>query len=314
MTRIFEGFTEYSKKINEEKIDEKVDNTGKHWFYNEINGGTMYKSFDDDTEADEFLKRLGKGWILKGIKESDDDYISEADKIKSDSDFKAYAEATMKKAHGDKYDQKIVDKMVADIIKKYDGNYGAMIGVLNSSEEIQLDESISLSRAEYKYIIKLGLTKDDIELMVDYLESAEMNIVKEKDFLHKFMQESNFKDTILTHIYSEFSAIDNKEKNTMGTLEYQEWLFNLLSGTRSEIESIKDSNPGTQEDLDVYMLGKIPKIFEQTYGLQEMLKSNDKTLVKHAMSYLSELTSFNLKWVQKNIDAINKIPTQKFIP
>lgn len=52
--------------------------------------------------------------------------------IKSEKEFTEYAEAVMKKAHGDKYDQKIVDKMVKDLIKKFGDDWGAMVGAMSS--------------------------------------------------------------------------------------------------------------------------------------------------------------------------------------
>lgn len=57
------------------------------------------------------------------------DAVNEA-KITSDEQFTEYANKVLKQAHGDKFDQKIADKVVKDLLKKYEGDYGAMIGAL----------------------------------------------------------------------------------------------------------------------------------------------------------------------------------------
>lgn len=53
-------------------------------------------------------------------------------KIKSDAEFKEYAETVLKKAFGNKYDQATADATVSGIIDKYGEDYGAMIGALTS--------------------------------------------------------------------------------------------------------------------------------------------------------------------------------------
>ena len=71
---------------------------------------------------------------LKGmVNESESLELNEAD-IKSEKDFKEYAETVLRKAHGDDYDQKIADKVISGIAKDVKGDdWGAAVGKLTSS-------------------------------------------------------------------------------------------------------------------------------------------------------------------------------------
>ena len=53
-------------------------------------------------------------------------------KVTSEKDFEEYAMAVLKKAHPDNFDQEIADKVVADLKAKYKGDFGAMVGALQS--------------------------------------------------------------------------------------------------------------------------------------------------------------------------------------
>ena len=58
--------------------------------------------------------------------------INEED-ITSDDQFKEYAIAVLKKAFGDDYDEAKATEVIDGLISKHDGDYGAMIGALQSS-------------------------------------------------------------------------------------------------------------------------------------------------------------------------------------
>jgi len=58
--------------------------------------------------------------------------INEED-ITSDDQFKEYATATLKKAFGDDYDETKATDVIDGLISKHDGDYGAMVGALQSS-------------------------------------------------------------------------------------------------------------------------------------------------------------------------------------
>jgi hypothetical protein len=53
-------------------------------------------------------------------------------KVTSEKDFEEYAMSVLKKAHPENFDQEIADKVVADLKTKYKGDFGAMVGALQS--------------------------------------------------------------------------------------------------------------------------------------------------------------------------------------
>ena len=75
---------------------------------------------------------------MKTLSEYLNESIVNEGEIKSESDFRAAAEAKFKKAFGDKLDEKKMNDVVDGILKKYKsdadaGNWGKLIGVLNKS-------------------------------------------------------------------------------------------------------------------------------------------------------------------------------------
>jgi hypothetical protein len=69
---------------------------------------------------------------IKSISVVNEAKVNEAD-IKNEKDFKEYAEALLKKAHGDKFDQKIADKVISGISKDVKGDdWGAAVGKITS--------------------------------------------------------------------------------------------------------------------------------------------------------------------------------------
>ena len=76
----------------------------------------------DDSIAEKFRKlatnKLGK--------------VNEAE-ITTDEQFKEYAEKLLKDAHGKDYDEKKATSVIEGLLSKYSGDYGAMVGALQSS-------------------------------------------------------------------------------------------------------------------------------------------------------------------------------------
>jgi hypothetical protein len=69
---------------------------------------------------------------IKSISVVNEAKVNEAD-IKNEKDFKEYAETLLKKAHGDKFDQKIADKVISGISKDVKGDdWGAAVGKITS--------------------------------------------------------------------------------------------------------------------------------------------------------------------------------------
>ena len=55
------------------------------------------------------------------------------EEVSSDAEFKEYATTILKKAFGDKFDETEANKVIDGLTKKYEGDYGAMVGALQSS-------------------------------------------------------------------------------------------------------------------------------------------------------------------------------------
>ena len=76
----------------------------------------------DDSIAEKFRKLAEKKFGTVNEKE-----------IKSDGEFKEYAMAILKDAHGDKFDEAKAMEVVDGLKDKYKGDYGAMVGALQST-------------------------------------------------------------------------------------------------------------------------------------------------------------------------------------
>ena len=77
---------------------------------------------EDDSIAEKFRKLASKK--LGNVNEKE---------IKSDGEFKEYAMAILKDAHGDKFDEAKAMEVVDGLKDKYKGDYGAMVGALQST-------------------------------------------------------------------------------------------------------------------------------------------------------------------------------------
>ena len=92
------------------------------------------KSILDLTEdqLEEFNKYVKT--IKEAIKKGEGKKINEEEKVKDEKSFREYAESVLKKAHGDKYDEKIANKVIDGIVSKVgqDGNWGEAVGRLTS--------------------------------------------------------------------------------------------------------------------------------------------------------------------------------------
>lgn len=61
------------------------------------------------------------------------DKESKDQEVKSDSEFKEYAETVLKNAHGDKFNQSIADQTINGLLDKYGDDFGAAVGALKAS-------------------------------------------------------------------------------------------------------------------------------------------------------------------------------------
>ena len=70
--------------------------------------------------------------VLKLLKKQKFLNVSEKE-IKNDGEFKEYATAILKDAHGDKFDEAKATEVIDGLLSKYKGDYGAMVGALQST-------------------------------------------------------------------------------------------------------------------------------------------------------------------------------------
>lgn len=79
------------------------------------------------------LSKAKKAIEADGFQINEDHFkVNEAD-IKSDAEFKEYAEAILKKAHGDDYDEAKAKEVIDGLKSKYKEDFGAMVGALQST-------------------------------------------------------------------------------------------------------------------------------------------------------------------------------------
>ena len=121
----------------EDKGDKKVDSEDDEEKADHYKGAVKSDDAEIEKDKDE-IKDLKKD--VKYDKEEEDDAdesvkeaeVVEADEIKSDKEFDDYADTLLKKAHPGDFDEKIAKKVKDGLKKKYDGDYGAMVGALSS--------------------------------------------------------------------------------------------------------------------------------------------------------------------------------------
>ena len=85
--------------------------------------------------------------------------VDDPDKIDNKEELYDYAEAILKKAHGDKYDKKKSDKMINDLIKKYGvEKSGTIVGIIqNSVSESANDPDMVLMQEIFDNVDSLGI-------------------------------------------------------------------------------------------------------------------------------------------------------------
>lgn len=81
-------------------------------------------------------KQLDKAWVESGInyikKYVAESTVNEAE-VKSDAEFEEYAMTVLKKAFGEDFDESKAKEVIDGLKSKYSGDYGAMVGALQSS-------------------------------------------------------------------------------------------------------------------------------------------------------------------------------------
>lgn len=84
-----------------------------------------------DQEITDVVKGEGDD-LADGVEVVKEAKVSEKE-IKNDGEFKEYATAILKDAHGDKFDEAKATEVIDGLLSKYKGDYGAMVGALQST-------------------------------------------------------------------------------------------------------------------------------------------------------------------------------------
>ena len=143
--------------------------------------------FDTYDEAKEHAELEIDGFL--------DESVNEA-KIESDADFKEYAETVLKKAFGDKYNDDTAQKMITDLIDKYDGDYGAMVGALTSGLGESLNEAARVGKSDWFAVLK-DLKREGWDINYDVASMYYANDDEEE----REIQLSNYNDDVIWTIY-----------------------------------------------------------------------------------------------------------------
>jgi hypothetical protein len=123
----------------EDKGDKKVDSEDDAEKADHYKGAVKSDDAEIEKDKDE-IKDLKKDAEYDKEKEDDEeDEIEEIEEakvieaeVKNDKEFDDYADTLLKKAHPDDFDPAIAKKVKDGLKKKYDGDYGAMVGHLSS--------------------------------------------------------------------------------------------------------------------------------------------------------------------------------------
>lgn len=143
-------FTQWVDVIREaeERQQSELQKSYKDYFSAKLNKfGAKSPADLDAAQKSEFFEEIKKDWEKGtgakpagkkdlGIHESEDlneSAIFEAD-IKNAADFKEYATTVLKKQHGDKFDEKVADKVIKGLSDEAEksGDWGAAVGKLNA--------------------------------------------------------------------------------------------------------------------------------------------------------------------------------------
>ena len=131
------SFTTFTETLKQMKaVREKEEMSKKQKEYSEFFMSLLQKygasspADLSDEKKKEFFDEINKGWSGK-VTATGEKSLNESE-IKSDEEFKEYAETVLKKMHGEDYDeakgQEVIDGLLS---KKKDNDYGALVGMLN---------------------------------------------------------------------------------------------------------------------------------------------------------------------------------------
>jgi hypothetical protein len=251
--------------------------------------------------------------------------------ITSDEEFKAWAETVLKKAHGDKYDAKIMEKMAKDLKEKYKGNYGAMVGALSSGLGANESETIvefikpkdvkpGKGYLTYGYLTG-GFQDVDDEIRVKVITKDKDNNGSLKMLIelpngetetHTFKPEAkgffiSECDEITTDVRQTLDAVEellNKYKDSINYNEAYKTLSNLNYLFNEVLEQLDTTYKATLKENQVIIKNSLQLLKESKPA---KVKSNEKDIFE-----LSQyLKTYDQKIANKIFEWVDKLPTSE---
>lgn len=135
MTPIAEGKVTEAKEFSF-TFDYNTDEDDIAYIQNVLKKAGVNATAGVELDSEEMVVKAANAIELRKAKKAivaDGFQINEAKEIKSDADFKEYADAILKKAFGDDFDEAKAKEVVDGLTSKYSGDYGAMVGALQAS-------------------------------------------------------------------------------------------------------------------------------------------------------------------------------------
>ena len=120
-----------------EEVNEAKEITAEELVKKIVKGNSRFKWLNDELPKNYTLDDVKTALDDAGYGKEYDKYIKEGEEVneaevKTEAEFKEYAEKVLKKAHKDDYDEAKAKKTIDGILKKSDGDLGAAVGMLTS--------------------------------------------------------------------------------------------------------------------------------------------------------------------------------------
>jgi hypothetical protein len=138
-----------------EDIEKNIVQLGKPNKLKDEEGEELVTKGQDITEEPKTSKDKPANVVVEGK-------VNEGDKVSSDAEFKEYATVVLKKAFGDKFDEAEANKVIDGLTKKYEGDYGAMVGALTNSLGESNEVNETAKRTKFT-----GKTAHDLYTQID---------------------------------------------------------------------------------------------------------------------------------------------------
>ena len=194
------------------------------------------------------IKTLAKEHKINVTIKNEKIIIKESE-ITTEEQFREWAETVLRNAHGDNFDQDIFEKVVTDLMDKYDGDYGAMVGALSSGlgESDVINEDTNFEQWALTTSKQLGvdIPKNELQKVIKSVNKSTDHIfMKMEMFLELINNKLNMSENVDENYNKEIEKLkktfSNTLKNLNGTLIEDPKVLWLDLGTELGLLSDKD--------------------------------------------------------------------------